>query len=77
MNEIKSILIDLKDILNEQATKRTLEQDLQLITDELYDLKDRVDDSKDFYAEDTITLNWAIDLVDYLYKIIKECKMEN
>lgn len=73
MDEIKAIFDDLKDLLNEHATNRTLDEDLADISNDLESIKARVysDNNYDMFEEDNIALGWALDLIDYLYKIYK------
>ena len=75
----RGIITDLKLLLNENETNRTLLEDLRDITEDLADLKARIDneDNKDVYEEDKIALGWALDIIDHLYKIIKILGMEN
>ena len=76
LNEIEGIFKDLSDLLNEDFTGRTMVDDLADVSEELRDLKDRIDseENKDVYEEDKINLGWAIDFIDYLYKIYKVIK---
>lgn len=79
MEEIKEIFNDLKHLLNEHETGRTFGQDLQDITDDLHDLKERIysANNNDTYEEDNIALGWALDLIDYLYQIYNVVEKEN
>ena len=77
--KIKGIITDLKLLLNEDYTGRTLKEDLTDICRDLEDLQTRIDSelNEEVFEEDKISLDWALDLVDYLYKIIKILDMEN
>lgn len=73
LQDIKNLFVDLKDLLNEHTTNKTFRQDLQGICNGLHDLKERIysEKNEDTYEEDNISLGWALDLIDYLYKIYK------
>lgn len=77
--KIRGVITDLKLLLNEDYTRRTLKEDLADICRDLEDLQTRIDSelNKEVFEEDKISLDWALDLVDYLYKIIKILDMEN
>ena len=78
MEEIQKLFNELKYLLNEHTTNRTFRQDLQDICNNLHDLKERIysEKNEDTYEEDNIALGWALDLIDYLYKIYKIAETE-
>lgn len=78
MKEIQKLFNDLKYLLNEHETNRTFREDLADICNDLHDLKERIysEKNEDTYEEDNIALGWALDLIDYLYKIYKIVETE-
>ena len=78
MEEIKEIFEDLKYLLNEHTTNRTLTHDLADICNDLHDLKERIysEKNEDTYEEDNIALGWALDLIGYLYQIYEVVEKE-
>ena len=77
--KIKGIITDLKLLFNQDNSGRTLKEDLADICRDLESLKTRIDSelNEEVFEEDKISLGWALDLIEHLYKIIEILKMEN
>lgn len=70
---LEEVFENLSDLLNQKETGRTMLDDFGYIIDGLSNLKERIDsaENQDVYEEDKINLGWALDFIDYLYKIYK------
>ena len=76
LDEIEYLFEDLSSLLNQECTGRSIMDDLADVTEGLQWLKDRIDseENQDVYEEDKINLGWAVDFIDYLWKIYKVVK---
>ena len=76
LSQIEELFVDLSASLNQDCTGRTMVDDLADVSEGLQGLKDRIDSggNQDVYEEDKINLGWALDFIDYLYKIYKVIK---